>query len=548
MTSVESIATGFSRLRSRYAAPLQMLFVLAGLLLFITCANLGGLLLARVGSRDRDLTVHAALGASSSRLARQLIAESTLLSVLAAALAVPVAWWLSRAIGSMVWTGTVPLTLDLAPDGRILVFVAGVAVVTGVLIGVLPARHAGRRALAGSPARTATPGTNRIGRALLAGQVALSLALIFPAGLLHRSLQNLEHLDIGFDDRDIGLARTLPLPGGYDNLDLATYYRELHERLEAAPGVEAVGFSRAFPGPTVSAIDMAPAGAPGDATAIDGAMELITPGFFRTIGMRVLDGRAFDWQDDERSRGVVIVNEVLARRLFDNGRAIGRRIRLGAEPHRQDLEIVGVVNDARFGDYRSVPVPMAFRPRWQEPALLRQPVVLVRSRLGSAEAERTLREVVASFRRESLTGTISLETQIDRTMTEDRLMARLSLWLGGMALVLAITGVYAVLAYGFARRRREIGVRLALGARPSGIARIVLRQGLGITLAGIALGVPLALVIGRAMTSLLFGLSPLEPVTLVLVAAACLAAAMLAAAIPALRASRVDPVVVLQAE
>jgi predicted lysophospholipase L1 biosynthesis ABC-type transport system permease subunit len=277
-------------------------------------------------------------------------------------------------------------------------------------------------------------------------------------------------------------------------------------------------------------------------------MELITPGFFRTIGMRVLDGRAFDWQDDERSRGVVIVNEALARRLSDDGRAIGRRIRLGAEPHRQDLEIVGVVNDARFGDYRSVPVPMAFRPRWQEPGLLRQPVVLVRSNLGSAEAERTLREVVASFRRESLTGTVSLETLIDRTMIEDRLMARLSLWFGGLALVLALTGVYAVLAHGFARRRREIGVRLALGARPSGIARIVLRQGLGTTLAGITLGVPLALVIGRAMESLLFDLSPLEPVTLALVAAACLAATMLAAAIPALRASRVDPVVVLQAE
>lgn len=544
---VESIANGFSNMRNRYGTALEWLLALTGLLLLVACVNMGGLLLSDTAARRTELAVRVVLGAGRARLSWQMLTESLLLTSAGVVLAVPFAWLTSRAVGAILWTGSVPMTRAVTPDGSVLVVACAAALATGLGVGVLPVwvvrQHTSN---SDGPTRGFTHRTGRFARGLLVAQVALSVVLLFSAGLLSRSLFQLQHVDLGFGGQVL-VARLVPEPNGYQDLDPAAYYRQLHDDLVSLPGVTSVSFSSVFPAPilapqTINRIDGRAAG------AVDGAMDMVSPGFFRTVGMTVVRGRDFDWHDTAQSRPVALVNETLARRLFGTAAAIGRQIRIGADAARSRVEIIGVVHDARMGDLHRVPVPMVFRPYWQEVASLRVPLVEIRAPAISPGLADGLRRVVAAAGREYYSRAATLDELTRQAMVRERALGWAALILGGLAALLVGVGIYALLAYAFTRRAREMGVRLALGASRAAIVRMIAGQALALAVGGALIGAPAALLAGHAMASLLFQLSPGDPATLAAVVTLTAAIALAAGARPALRASRVDPMTTLRAE
>jgi predicted permease len=547
---VEPLSTGFSDLRPRYGAALRVLFGLTGLLLLIACVNLSGLVLARLASREQELTVRVALGASRSQLVRQLFVEGLVLTGIGTIAAVPLAWWSSVAIGKTVWTGFTPMALRLTPDARMLALATAVAGATAITIGLLPAWTTFRRHAKTDRqhARTVTHRTHWWGKTLLVAQVALSLVLLFGAGLLSKSLSRLQSVDLGFRASGVAFGRVSGLPGGYTSFDAPTYYAELYHRLAALHGVSSVSFSRAFPAPVVMPETIGRADRPGGPDDVAGALDAVSPRFFETVGMTLLRGRDFDWHDNAGSPAVAIVNQTLARRLVGTEDALGQRIRTGTEASRQSIEIVGIVSDARFGDPRTNPVPMVFRPSFQEMSLLRAPIVEVRSTAEPAAVAEAIRGTLKSMGREYTSGVLGLDEQVNQSMLRERVMARLSTYFAGLAVLLAAIGVYGLLAYAFTRRTREIGVRIALGASRPAVLRMVLRDGLVLVLLGIVIGAPCAVLSARLLTSVLFNLSPMDPVTLAGSAAFFILLGAFAALAPAARAAHVDPLVALRAE
>lgn len=550
---VESIATGFSSLRDRYSKSLTMLVGLTGLLLMVACVNLSGLLLARAAARDHELAVRMALGASRGRLAQGLLVESLLLSVGGTAVALPLAWWTSKALGRMMYTGVLSLTVPLTPDWRVLSLAAAAAIGTGVVIGAMPAWAAGRRdpRVGLQQARPIAHTTDRWAKALLVAQVAISLVLLLCAGLLTRSLANLRALDAGFHAKGMVLARLSQQPDGYRNLDEATYYPELVERLSTLPGVRSVSLSRLFAqvvNETALLQPVALAEVVSGSVDVGALMDAVSPRFFETVGIPLLDGRDFTWRDDSRSPAVVIVNSSLARSLFPSRNAIGQRIRVGTDPKLRALEIVGVVGDASFGSLRASHVPVVFRSWLQSGAYARYPIVEVRTGVAPKSLGDEVRRAAASLGREYVLNLRTPEDQLSASLARERVTAALSSFFAGLAILLAAIGLYGFLAYDVARRTREIGVCMALGASRPMVLRMVVWQGLVLTSLGIAIGVPCALAVGRLTGALLFDLAPSDPVTLTGAAGFLTIVGTVAALVPAVRASSVDPMVAVRSE
>jgi predicted permease len=554
---VESLANGVSSLRRQYQGPLMILWSISALVLLVGCVNFGGLMLARTAARDQQLAICFALGATRRRIVQQLLVESLMLSLIGASVALPLAWWTTQTAGMVLWQNqsTAPLAQSLTPDGRVLALTCAIAIATGLVIGILPAWTASRRRPLSGPRadRTVACVSSRWGKALLVAQVAMSLVLLFGAGLFASSLMKLLNLDAGVRTESVRWSRLFAVPNGYRNQNDAAYYPELVRQVSEVPGVHSVALASYFPtffglGHLISTQILARAEATDPAEAAAGLMENVTPRFFETAGIRLLRGRDFTWSDDTHHPEVVIINESLSRKLFADGEAIGRRIRIGNDPRRAGVQVVGVVSDAAIGSYRQPHMPVAFRPRMQELQLSRAPVMVFRVSGDPAVVDGRIEEVIAGLGHEYPRRFYSLDEHIDRSLLQERLLAGLSSFFAGLAVVLAFVGLYGVLAYAVARRTREIGVRMALGASRGRVIRMVVRDGLVLTIMGVAIGIPCAVGAARLIGSFLFGLGSSDPTTLIAVSALMVSVGVVAGLRPALRASGVDPMTALRAD
>jgi predicted permease len=549
---VDSGARGFSTLREQYSRPLVGLVSLAAVLLLISCVNLSGLLLTRAVAREQQFAVSLALGASRFRLVRQLMIESLLLSIAGVLFAIPTAHLACGAVAALMWDNIVPLAMSLTPDVRVLGIVGSVGILAGIAVGVLPA-IAGTRSnphLTLLRGGTQTPSARRWSKTFLVAQVALSLTLLFAAGLFTTSLGTLRSLDSGFRDDGVIFTRAWQHPGPRRAYDEQSYYPTLVERLSALPGVQSVALSHYFPAyfkgaPPMHVISRTELTDRGE---VEGFAEFISPRFFETVGARVVRGRDFTWADRAGAPAVVIINEALERRLFPGGDAIGRRIRLGTDPRRQALEIVGVTSDITVGDLRSPHAPVAFRPRLQEPQYMRVPIVTLRVG-GDVEAVApAVGPAIRSLGYEYIRDISTLNEQMDRSLIQERLLAGLSSVFAGVALLLAFIGVYSLLIHAVSRRTREVGLRMAIGASRTSVLRMITREAVYLTLAGIILGIPLALWVGRLTRALIFGVEPTDPRVLGIAVIIFMAIGAVAGWLPGRRASRIDPMTALRYE
>ena len=561
---VASGSHGISRLRERYSRPLSLLLWLALIVLAVACFNVGGLLLTRMFARENEFGIHLALGATWGLVARQLLTEGLMLSLAGTVLAMPLTYWFAHGLGVMLWTAPTPLGLQLTPDTPVLVAMLFGGVLCGVMISLpsvtfwrfRPAR------VGGSSARTVTGGITWTGRTLIAGQLALTLALMFSAGLFMQHLAQLRNIDRGYRAEGLFFLRPSLMPGSQPpRTDMAVYQREILERLSRLEGVSGAAMANLFPFATrarmalsdVRRVDAAASVGVGEDNVAAQA-EFVSPGFFALLEIKLIRGRMFGWEDGVGQPPVAVINASLARQLFGGAggggttsevAAIGKRIKIGADPKAPDAEIVGVVTDASPGDVRLARLPMVYRPMFQEAQMLENPVMVLRARGGEAFAAAVRQTVTASGHYH--VGTIrSVEEQIARTMVTERTLLLLSSFVGGLSVLLAALGLYSLLAYSVGRRMREMALRMALGASQTTVRAMVIREGLTLAVLGIIVGVPLALASGRLSRSYLEELPASSVGLVVAVAALLLAIGLIAVAAPARRAARTDPAVALR--
>ena len=546
---------GYSTLRLRLYRPLLLVALVAALVLLIACANLANLVLAAGVSRTRELAVRAAVGASRWRILRQLITESLLLSIAGAVLGLGVAYWINGALIAFLPPdqAIAAPNLRFTVDTRVVACISLLSLATCLLFGVLPAiRATGRvsatalRAGAGAGQRTRSP----LSRGLLVGQIVLCTALLVVAGVFLRTLQNLRGQDAGYRE-DRLLVADVGFPRDYPEARRDQLIEELRTRAQGLPGVEVAAFSHSgqlsggaiefgigFPGRD------RPAG--GDSSVIE---QRISPGFLRAMGTTLTAGRDFAAADDERAPLVAIVNEAFARRFLPGTNPLGARFyRQGGSRSGELMEIVGVVKDSKWINLRDDSPAMYYRPYRQMGGT---PVVRLVIRT-SAEAEpvsRALPGMTQSIDRGiTLANIVPFREIVNRTLVIERLVAQVSAWFGTLALLMAAVGLYGVLAFSVARRRREIGLRIAVGANPGTIERLLLKESLVLVAVGLALGIPLAAAITRFVSSMLFGLTPHDPASIGIAGAAVTLVTIAAAYVPARSASRTDPLVALRDE
>lgn len=547
---VERIGTGTSFFRDQYARPLMLILGLTAILLLLACINLGGLLLSRLAARSAELSIRQALGASRWRISQQMLVESLLLSAGGAALAIPVSFAVVITLASFLRVGRVSRTVEFTPDAVVLAVTALTAVAAGLLMGTLPIWIASRRELhmRSTWNRTIAGATSRMARGLLVLQVALSVVMLLGAGLLLRSLYLLQHTDPGVRTDNVLAVQVMPLPSGYDGIDNASYYPALVERLRAVPGVRSVGIGRMFPRVTFawSTLPTAIVGEP-DVT-VNALKETASPDFFATLGIPLLQGRGFSWADTATSQQVALVSESLARRLVPDGDIIGRRVRHASLPVDQDVVVIGIVGNATMGNPRETDIPVFYRPILQTGQLANYPSVQVAVTRDWASVVVDIRQAVSAGGREYVHDIEPLPSVLASAPASERMSATLASAIGALAVLLSVVGLYGLLAYSVTRRTREIGVRIAVGAEPGGVTLMVLREGLLLTLAGLMIGVPVALVTARSLRFLMFGITESDPVTIMATILLFAAVGLGAGLIPARRAARVDPVIALRAE
>jgi len=546
-------SAGYSQLRQNYERPLWLLLAIAGLVLLIACANLANLLLARASTREREIAVRQAVGASRSRIIRQLLVETLLLTALGTGLAVLLAQGLSRFLVSSIGTGFNSVFLDLTPDWRVLGFTAGVAALTCLLFGLTPALRATRIELSAvmkTTGRGLTAGGGRLSlrRALVVVQVALSLVLVASALLFTRSLNKLLTLDAGFNQENLLVARV-----NFRRLNIAPERRiefksQLLERIKAVPGVQAVAEADTLPltgGGRGNAVWAE--GKPDD--KIDISFNRVGAEYFQTIQLPLRSGREFDSHDTLSSPKVAIVNETFVRQLHQTN-PIGSRVVVETTPTEPETtyEIVGVARDAKFEELKEELIPVMYLPSLQDPQPAAGRQFLIRSNLPQGEITASVNRALNEVSPALDTNFEWFRTMVEGSMLRERLMAMLSGFFGVLALVLATIGLYGILSYGVASRTNEIGIRIALGARTREIVMLILREALVLVAIGIVAGIPAVFVVARFASSLLFDLSPTDPVSLTLAGLVMLAVAILAAYLPARRATRIDPLVALRYE
>jgi predicted permease len=547
---VESGATGASFLRKRFAPALTVLLAIAALVLLVACLNMASLTLARAGSRSHEISVRVALGASRIRLIRQALTESLLVAMAGSAVGLALAYWGSGALAAFVIRETyiVPAAMALTPDLRILAFSAGVAVLTGLLVGLAPACRATRvdpQAALQNSARVSGLGSGALNRALIVTQVALSVVLVAGAGLFVRSLLKLQRADVGFRVESLLSFGLVPKPGGYKNLDMISYYRELTDRVSQVPGVLSAGMVHNLPGGTLEWTERVRA-KEAKREGLQADFEMAMPGFFDTAGIHLLRGRTFNWQDDDHRRKVAVVSASFVRE-FLGGESLGQHLDVTTIPKWENLEIVGVVSDASLYDARKHAPPTVYLPTAQYGDYMGWSEMLVAGAEGESLVSQ-VRQAVDALGHEYVTDVMPVSQNISRALLRERVTALLSGFFGGLALLLAAIGVYGLMAYAVSSRVREIGLRVALGAQRNDVRRLVLNEALALAALGIAVGLVAAWAGSHLIAGMLYGVSGGDPVTLASVAGVLLFVAAGAAWIPARQAMRVDPMVALRQE
>ncbi len=551
--SVEYGATGSSFVRVLLAKSVYILLGISAFVLLLACVNLASLTLARAAARNHEFGVRAALGARGARIGRQVLTESVLLSTAGTVAGFGFANWGSYALAAYMLGQVgfaVPVALNLSPDLRILGFTAAVALFTGVLCGLAPAwraSHEDPNSALQQTSRTVGRGTGKLGRSLVIAQVAISLVLLAGAGLFIRTLEQLRAVQPGFRIGNMLEVRIWPRTNGFKNIDPASYFRALTDRTSHLPGVSAAAVEHGGIGEGFEwTVNVRIHGRTNELITSD--CERIMPGFFRTTGISLLRGRTFAWQDDEHAPKVAIVSANFAQRLFPRGNPIGRRIDVTTEPEWRNLEIIGVVGNASLYDIRKPSQPTVYIPTLQYKRRADFDELLVHTKLSSAAMLPALRQVVNSLGRQYVLSVQPLAEAVTRSISQERITAMLSTFFGGLALLLAAIGLYGLMAYNVTRRIHELGIRFALGAQRKNVLRMILRETVALTLAGVTIGVPCALATARLIAHMLFGVTFYDPLSLAAASGALLVVGLVAGYVPARRAARVDPMVALRYE
>jgi predicted permease len=519
--------SGFGAARTEFSLPLRLVMGAVALVLLIACANLASLLLARISGRQQEIHLRMALGAGRARLLRQFLTESALLSALGGLAGAGIAAVASPLLVQAMSRGRTAISLDLSMDARTLGFIAATSLLTGILFGILPAIRGIRQtnlsgALHGARLKA---GSRRWSTALIVAQVALCVVVLVSAGLLVGSLRKLQQVNAGFHKEQVLLLGIRA--DSYKGPAALTLHREILRRLSAIPGVQAV-----------TTYNDLPLG--GSSITTNGfSINDVGPGFFDVMGIPLLAGRTLTEQDAVEKRPVVVISTKVARQFFPDGNPLGQHL----DVFGNDRVVVGVVGDARYRGLRQPAEPMAYRPQFGPGAYAIRTAGDPRAIAGFARA--ALHDVA---RDAPVTSLDTLDALVDGTLVQERMVSSLCSLFGAFALLIASIGLYGRLSYSVAERTGEIGVRMALGARRSGVLWMVLRDALLLTLGGIAIGVPLAIAATKLLRTLLFEVSPTDTMTFVLIAAGIVAVTMIAGYIPARRAASVDPVVALRAE
>jgi len=555
-------AKGLSDLRRQFSKPLIVLMGVVGLVLLIACANVASLLLVRAVARQKEMAVRLAVGAGRSRLVRQLLTESLIFALASGFAGVMLAWQATRLLLKVLPHGRFPLALHVTPDARTLGFTVVVSIVTGLLFGLAPAFRSTSLDL--GPALKDSTGTSggprfhfALGKVLVSCQVALAFVLLLGAVLLIRTLQNLRSLDLGFAMEHLLSMRVEPPGSEFKSPQLNAHYKELLRGVQSIPGVRSATLAGYSPisrnawergGSYEDVPKIAVQGDAATANGVDVHWIQVYPGYFTTMGIALVGGRDLSWQDIMSTQPIAVINQSMARALFGNRNPIGQRI--GWAVHNSfDIEIVGVVKDAKYGNLREPAPPMFYHTFAQARTGRGQMTLHVRSIGNPAGVALSVRREVQRISKDiPMFEVQTMTAQVDESLTQERLIATLSGFFGGLALLLASIGLYGTMSYTVSRRTSEIGIRMALGAQHATVIWLVLRESLRLILVGMLAGLPVALLSMRLLSSLLFGLKPADPATIGLAVVVMLAVAVTAGYIPARRASRVDPIVALRYE
>jgi predicted permease len=547
------IQQGLVGIRSVFSQPLYVLMAAVALVLLIACANVAGLMLARSSARQREMAVRVTLGAGRVRVLRQLLTESVLLSVMGGMLGVWLAYFGVRALSAFLMAGGLEsFQLHVEPDMRVLAFTIAVSLLSGVLFGLAPALRGVRIDLvpalkqsAGNVSLAPSPGCRHfgLGNTLVVAQVALSVVVLVAAGLLVRTLLNLRSIDPGFDTRNLLLFGIDPTLNGYKEPQIDSLYRQLEARLSALPGVVSASYSfDTLLAGGIMRTDVYPDGAterpPLPIDVLD-----VGPRFFETLRIPLVEGRTFSPADLDSSQPLAVVNRAFVRRYLENRNSLGMRFGNDSKTTKP-WEIVGVVNDVKYAGLQDEIRPTAYLPLKGASAYFE-----VRTSGNPAAMISTVRRIVGELDNNlPLFAVRTQSEQIDQLLFNQRLVARLSSLFGLLALLLASIGLYGLLSYEVARRTREVGLRIALGAQQRDVLRLVIGRGVALVVVGEAIGAGLAMIPTRYLASLLFGVKPIDPPVFAGVVILLAAVALIACYIPARRAAKVDPMVALRYE
>ncbi len=551
-------ANGFSEMRHDSSTSLFLLLGLSGLVLLIACANLANLMLARASTREREVAVRLALGASHGRMIRQLLSESALLAISGAILGGFLGSGLSHFLIAFTSTPDNPVFLEMPTDWRVLGFAAGLAILTTVLFGLAPALRSGR-VPPGSVLKTGGRGMSagrerfRLQRILVEAQVALSVVLLAGALLFARSLQNLMARNLGFQQNGVLVANVDFTRVKVPDAQNAPFVRNLVDHIRAVPGVAAAGASTRSPMNGSTSNDWILDKDGNHHSGMVAWEDYASPGYFATLEIPIIAGRDFNEDDTSTSPKVAIVNQTFAKKFLQRAASpLGQVFRVWNYPGKPPryYQVVGVVRDSVYNDMHEPMIPVMYFPRAQVEAGSMYPgaTFLIRSRGGMTGLPNSIKNAILGVNPQIDIEFKLLRTQIRETLTQDELMATLCGFFGALAVLLAAIGLYGVISYTVAQRTNEIGIRMALGAQRSGIIRLILGEVALLVGIGIAAGAGLTLAGGRATGSLLFGLKADDPLTLALTVVLLAAIGLIASFVPARRASRLDPMVALRYE